>query len=64
MEYFNTFGGGTAACAAALATLRAVKEDGLQAHADEVSKEEIVGFAFWPIPVKMYRCVRHSLALT
>ena len=45
MEYFNTFGGGTAACAAALATLRAVKEDGLQAHADEVSEEEIIGFS-------------------
>ena len=28
--------GATAACTAALATLRVVKEDGLQAHADEV----------------------------
>ena len=37
MEYFNTYGGNAASCAAALATLRVIKEDGLQAHADEVT---------------------------
>jgi 4-aminobutyrate aminotransferase-like enzyme len=33
MEFFSTFGGSTAACAAALATLRTTMEEGLQAHA-------------------------------
>jgi 4-aminobutyrate aminotransferase-like enzyme len=33
MEFFSTFGGSTAACAAALATLRVTKAEGLQAHA-------------------------------
>jgi 4-aminobutyrate aminotransferase-like enzyme/Ser/Thr protein kinase RdoA (MazF antagonist) len=36
MEFFSTFGGSTAACAAALATLRATIDDGLQAHALQV----------------------------
>ena len=36
MEFFSTFGGSTAACAAARATLRATFDDGLQAHALEV----------------------------
>ncbi|GAX77014.1 hypothetical protein CEUSTIGMA_g4461.t1 [Chlamydomonas eustigma] len=36
MQYFNTFGAGTAACAAALATLRVVKEEKLQEHAAQV----------------------------
>jgi 4-aminobutyrate aminotransferase-like enzyme len=36
MEFFSTFGGSTAACTAGLATLRAVDEDGLLAHARDV----------------------------
>src|SRR5689334_6395448 len=36
MEFFSTFGGSTAACAAGLATLRATIEDGLQARALDV----------------------------
>jgi 4-aminobutyrate aminotransferase-like enzyme len=38
MEFFSTFGGSTAACAAALATLRVTKEEGLQAHAFRVGE--------------------------
>ncbi len=36
MEFFSSFGGSTAACAAGLATLRATTADGLQAHALDV----------------------------
>lgn len=36
MEFFSTFGGSTAACAAARATLRATFDEGLQAHALDV----------------------------
>lgn len=36
MEFFSTFGGSTAACAAGLATLDATIEEGLQARAREV----------------------------
>jgi 4-aminobutyrate aminotransferase-like enzyme len=36
MEFFSTFGGSTAACAAALATLRVTIEEGLQGRALEV----------------------------
>jgi 4-aminobutyrate aminotransferase-like enzyme len=36
MEFFSTFGGSTAACAAGLATLRSTIDDGLQAHALDV----------------------------
>ena len=38
MEFFSTFGGSTAACAAALATLRVTAEEGLQAHALRVGE--------------------------
>lgn len=38
MEFFSTFGGSTAACAAGLATLRATREEGLQAHAFHVGR--------------------------
>ncbi len=38
MEFFSTFGGSTAACAAGLATLRATIDEGLQAHALAVGK--------------------------
>jgi 4-aminobutyrate aminotransferase-like enzyme/Ser/Thr protein kinase RdoA (MazF antagonist) len=38
MEFFSTFGGSTATCAAALATLRATIDEGLQAHALAVGK--------------------------
>jgi 4-aminobutyrate aminotransferase-like enzyme len=36
MEFFSTFGGSTAACAAGLATLRATLDEGLQDHARRV----------------------------
>jgi 4-aminobutyrate aminotransferase-like enzyme len=36
MEFFSTFGGSTAACAAARATLQVVRDEGLQEHADAV----------------------------
>lgn len=36
MEYFSTFGGSTAACAAGLATLRVTQDEGLMAHARQV----------------------------
>jgi 4-aminobutyrate aminotransferase-like enzyme/Ser/Thr protein kinase RdoA (MazF antagonist) len=36
MEFFSTFGGSTAACAAGLATLRETIDEGLQAHALDV----------------------------
>ena len=36
MEFFSTFGGSTAACAAALATLEVVEEEALQANAAKV----------------------------
>ncbi len=36
MEYFNTFGGTQAACAAGLAVLDVMRDEGLQAHALEV----------------------------
>jgi 4-aminobutyrate aminotransferase-like enzyme/murein DD-endopeptidase MepM/ murein hydrolase activator NlpD len=38
MEFFSTFGGSTAACAAALATLRTTMDDQLQAHAHRVGE--------------------------
>lgn len=37
-SYFNTFGGGTAACASALAVLKVMDSQGLQQHAHEVGK--------------------------
>jgi 4-aminobutyrate aminotransferase-like enzyme len=39
MEFFSTFGGSTAACAAALATLRVTIEGDLQAHALRVGEQ-------------------------
>lgn len=36
MDYFNTFGGNPVGCAAALAVLRAIKEDGLQENSHVV----------------------------
>ena len=36
MEYFSTFGGNPAACAAGLAVLEVIKRDRLQEHAAEV----------------------------
>jgi 4-aminobutyrate aminotransferase-like enzyme len=38
MEFFSTFGGSTAACVAALETLRVTIDDGLQAHALRVGR--------------------------
>ena len=43
MEFFSTFGGSTAACAAGLATLRATREEGLQAHALKVGDHLLSG---------------------
>ncbi|HTL45558.1 MAG TPA: aminotransferase class III-fold pyridoxal phosphate-dependent enzyme [Vicinamibacterales bacterium] len=43
MEFFSTFGGSTAACAAGLATLRATVSEGLQAHALAVGKHLLTG---------------------
>jgi 4-aminobutyrate aminotransferase-like enzyme len=43
MEFFSTFGGSTAACAAGLATLSATIEEDLQAHALELGAHLLVG---------------------
>ena len=43
MEYFSTFGGSTAACVAAEATLRVTIEEGLQAHALAVGTQLLSG---------------------
>jgi 4-aminobutyrate aminotransferase-like enzyme len=43
MEFFSTFGGSTAACAAALATLRATIDDDLQTHALGVGAHLLAG---------------------
>jgi 4-aminobutyrate aminotransferase-like enzyme/Ser/Thr protein kinase RdoA (MazF antagonist) len=43
MEFFSTFGGSTAACAAGLATLRATIADGLQGHALGVGAHLLAG---------------------
>ena len=39
MEYFNTFGGNPVSCAAGLAVLEVIEEQGLQAHAGRVGEE-------------------------
>ena len=41
MEFFSTFGGSTAACAAGLATLQVVQDEGLQAHALDVGNHAL-----------------------
>jgi len=43
MEFFSTFGGSTAACAAGLATLRTTLDEGLQAHALAVGNHLLEG---------------------
>jgi len=43
MEFFSTFGGSTAACAAGMATLRTVLDEGLQAHALAVGERLLSG---------------------
>ncbi len=43
MEFFSTFGGSTAACAAALATLDVVEDEGLQANAARVGRHLLAG---------------------
>lgn len=45
MEFFSTFGGSTAACAAGLATLCATQDEGLQAHALRVGAHLLAGLA-------------------
>ncbi len=44
MEYFSTFGGSTAACVAAQATLDVTLDEGLQQHALQVGAELLSGF--------------------
>jgi 4-aminobutyrate aminotransferase-like enzyme/Ser/Thr protein kinase RdoA (MazF antagonist) len=44
MEYFNTFGGNPASCAAGLAVLEVVDEEGLQARALDVGSHLLEGF--------------------
>ncbi|GLC36267.1 hypothetical protein PLESTB_000604100 [Pleodorina starrii] len=43
MEYFNTYGGSTAAVAAGLAVLRVLQRDGLQQHAERVGEYLLSG---------------------
>lgn len=43
MEYFNTFGGNPVSCAAGLAVLDVIEEEGLQAHAHTVGGELLAG---------------------
>ncbi len=43
MEFFSTFGGSTAACAAALATLEVLEQEGLQASALAVGRQLLDG---------------------
>jgi 4-aminobutyrate aminotransferase-like enzyme len=43
MEYFSTFGGSTAACVAALATLQVTLDERLQQHAKEVGDHLLAG---------------------
>jgi 4-aminobutyrate aminotransferase-like enzyme len=43
MEYFSTFGGSTAACVAARATLEVTLDEGLQANAHRVGGELLAG---------------------
>jgi len=44
MEFFSTFGGSTASCAAGLAVLDVVEEEGLQQHALRVGERLLQGF--------------------
>jgi len=43
MEYFNTFGGNPVSCAAGLAVLDVIKEEGLQKHALDVGERLMTG---------------------
>jgi 4-aminobutyrate aminotransferase-like enzyme/Ser/Thr protein kinase RdoA (MazF antagonist) len=42
-EYFSTFGGSTASCAAGLAVLNVIADEGLQAHALHMGKQLLAG---------------------
>lgn len=44
MEFFSTFGGSTAACVAAHATLRVTQQEGLVSHARQVGDHLLAGF--------------------
>lgn len=44
MEYFNTFGGSPAACAAGLAVLDVLRDEGLPKHAEKVGSHLLDGF--------------------
>ncbi len=43
MEYFSTFGGNNVSCAIGLEVLKVVEEETLQAHAERVGKQMLVG---------------------
>jgi 4-aminobutyrate aminotransferase-like enzyme len=43
MEFFSTFGGNAVSCAAGLAVLRVLREEGLQAHALRVGQRLLEG---------------------
>jgi 4-aminobutyrate aminotransferase-like enzyme len=43
MEYFNTFGGNPVSCAAGLAVLDVIEEEGLQRHALDVGNRMMTG---------------------
>jgi 4-aminobutyrate aminotransferase-like enzyme/Ser/Thr protein kinase RdoA (MazF antagonist) len=42
-EYFSTFGGSTASCAAGLAVLNVIEQEGLQAHALQMGEQLLAG---------------------
>lgn len=44
MEYFNTFGGSPVACAAGMAVLQVIEDEGLQEHAKTVGSRLVDGF--------------------
>ena len=50
--YFNTFGGNPVSCAAAMATLDVLEDEGLQANADEVGRYAIDQLAALDHPMK------------
>lgn len=45
MEFFSTFGGSTAACAAAMATMQVVDDEGLMANAGRVGSQMLASLA-------------------
>jgi 4-aminobutyrate aminotransferase-like enzyme/Ser/Thr protein kinase RdoA (MazF antagonist) len=60
MEFFSTFGGSTAACAAGRATLHTTREEGLQAHALRVGNHLLEGLRELQPPHELIGDVRGS----